>query len=796
MQAISRKHLVMVLISALSFYQCAPEQSTANADEPSENSKIKTRITCEIGPDRICRFPVQELNTEYDATGYSVIYKHLRNEVGFKQVKVIFSNDRGVVHTGVHDFPDAMTIKTYPINLKNFQKMELNLLGASAQLPEGQSELKFDVTGAMLALSEQTVSTGELSDTELEQPDPPSPPVTDKQVFAAFNFSKVNYQSAQNVFSRQISSMATPKNISGESLVTRSQVELEPLRRTQLKNGTVVTRYQQLVHGLPVANGDLTLTQNGQRANLSGQYLSAFQSKNGDPEIFKDELLPRLEKNEGKFKNIAINAFKDKFNDDASAAKIGKEKYSHYLRQVDDSLALTTSVSFIFRGENGLRNPIVIIDTATQEVLDVEDGVRRLDDEATGHGGNRNTGRYIYGAQYFPKLKIRKDGTECFLENNTIEFSNGIVTNDFNLTDETDALPFGFNCSIENRNEEFAVPQMGADVDWDTASVNAYSPLNDAHAFAGLVMEMFSDQYAYFYDALTISSDYPKLTLLAHVTDGESAEYALDTIYIQDGKPGQSFPTAVPDIIAHEMGHWFSDLWRQSKGFTPSISDDFKAIEESYSDMLGVVTDQYLIDTYNFPSLSVGKIGESIYPNGANYVRDICNPNWVSHIGHINNGMSSHDKAGLFNKVFCELSKKDGWTFYKSFEVFTHAHLFHWDYGQNFEQAALQVRTSALTLGYDAQSIGEAFKTVGICLPGFVGCDQVPLPPGGDVRTYTLTERLMLTENSTNYCPMNDDICYQEKCKTIFNANFTKVGCFSEGNNFLCAVECQSKVRL
>lgn len=806
MQVSKNRYLFLSIAAAMSLYQCGPEKSSAQTDDiQSGNTPTKT-VSCLIAQDRVCRFPVQELNTEYDAKGVSVMFSQLQNGPKFEQLKVKLSSAGGRIVLEESYKPDAnWPDKTYTAELNNVQNMAVELTGIEPSLGGSGEYLEFKTTGALIALLEQTVSPVikqpvQVPTPEVPPPQQPKDPVTelsDEKLFGAYNFSKTRFGNAEEALQSQLREMNTPKNTMDERLQTGSGAELNPLRRTELRNGTVVTRFEQSLYGIPIANHDLTLTQDGQNTRLSGRYLSEFQTDGGNPKNLRVELLSRLEERQNDFKQIAIQAYRNEYGDDASKYRIGKEKYSHYLRQVDDNLILTTSVSFVFRGENGLRNPIVIIDTATNDILKVEDGVRRLNHEAKGHGGNKNTGRYVHGELDFPALKVQKNGPRCSLENKTLLSSEGIITNDFwAVDDEHDPNPFEFDCSVENRNDERSVPALEGGVDWDTVNVSAYSPLNDAHGFSSLIMEMFSEEYSYYYDALTVNADYPKLSILAHEAEDEGAEYADNTIYLRDGIAGQNYPTAVPDIIAHEMGHWLTSLWHDQNQSPYPTSQEFLAIEESYGDMLGTVTEKYLFDTINYPVDSIEKIGEGVYPFNADYVRDICNPNAVSHLSHISSGNSEHANAGLFNKAFCELAAKNGWNYQKAFEVFTHANIFHWNKGIGFEQAALDVRLSAMTLGYDALSVGEAFQSVGICLPGFTECDDAAAPPNGDIQTYILTERLMITENSGHYCPLNDESCYQQRCSIVFGGEFTSAGCFSEGDSFLCAIECKSEVRL
>ena len=121
--------------------------------------------------------------------------------------------------------------------------------------------------------------------------------------------------------------------------------------------------------------------------------------------------------------------------------------------------------------------PNFIIDAATGQILKYWEGLTQA--EATGPGGNERTGRYEYGIDYSP-LAVTQEGNDCIMENSRVKTINlDAIATDFGDVIPQDLPAFRFPCS-ENTYK---------------AVNGAFSPLNDAHYFGGVVYDMFQEWF-------------------------------------------------------------------------------------------------------------------------------------------------------------------------------------------------------------------------------------------------------------------------------------------------------------
>jgi vibriolysin len=235
----------------------------------------------------------------------------------------------------------------------------------------------------------------------------------------------------------------------------------------------------------------------------------------------------------------------------------------------------------------------------------------------------------------------------------------------------------------------------------------AYSPLNDAHFFGGVVFDMFNDWIGV--PPLTF-----QLMMRVHYsTSYENAFWNGSSMTFGDGA-SYFYPLVSLDVAAHEVAHGFTE---QNSNLT--YSGESGGINESYSDMAGESAEYYMRGSNDF------LIGYDIM-KGSGALRYMEDPTLDgSSVGHVNDyydGMDVHYSSGIYNKVFYELATTSGWNTRMAFEVFTKANQDYWTAGTGFYDGAVDTVSAATDLGYDVDDVKAAFLVVGIDLDNVNYC--------------------------------------------------------------------------
>ena len=114
----------------------------------------------------------------------------------------------------------------------------------------------------------------------------------------------------------------------------------------------------------------------------------------------------------------------------------------------------------------------MLIDANSGQVLKSWDNLQHAL-VGTGPGGNAKTGQYEYGTNY-GYLDVTQSGTTCTMSNTNVK-----TVNLNNASTNTSNTAFSYTCP---RNT--------------TKTINgAYSPLNDAHYFGGVVFNMYNSYH-------------------------------------------------------------------------------------------------------------------------------------------------------------------------------------------------------------------------------------------------------------------------------------------------------------
>ena len=258
----------------------------------------------------------------------------------------------------------------------------------------------------------------------------------------------------------------------------------------------------------------------------------------------------------------------------ASSFKYRNEKYKlYYYTNQNNKLIKVYLVSFFVGNEaNGQpARPYYLIDANSHAIIKHWNGLT-TDRIGTGPGGNEKIGRHEYGIDY-PKLDvtIKEDGKTCVMENTYVQTIN-------------------LNHDVKgDKVFEYLCPDHGNDDEIN----GAYSPLNDAHFYGGVIFDMYKN----WYDTTPLSF---KLKMqVDYGTNYLNAFWDGETMNFGDGDYYLLYPLVALDVAAHEVSHGVTEqnsgleYWGQSGG-----------LNESFSDMAGKAAEFYL---HNQNKWSIGE---------------------------------------------------------------------------------------------------------------------------------------------------------------------------------------------
>jgi hypothetical protein len=311
----------------------------------------------------------------------------------------------------------------------------------------------------------------------------------------------------------------------------------------------------------------------------------------------------------------------------------------------------------------------------------------------TGPGGNTKTGAYEYGVNYGNlDVNVSSDGNTCTMENTRVK------TIDLNhSTSNQSSEPFSYDCMRSTHKEINA----------------AYSPLNDAHYFGGVVYDMYDQWYS------TSPLNFQLQMKVHYGSDYENAFWDGSAMTFGDGH-NHFYPLVSLDVVSHEVSHGFTD---QNSDLV--YSGQSGGINEAFSDIAGEAAEYFMLNSNDF------KVGTTIF-KGDGALRYMYDPpldgRSIGHASDYSDGMDVHYSSGIFNKAFYHLTNTDGWDIRKAFEVFLRANQNYWTSTTDFEQGCLGVRDAANDAGYSTADVEAAFALVGLC-PAYVP----PAPVGLDV---------------------------------------------------------------
>ena len=432
--------------------------------------------------------------------------------------------------------------------------------------------------------------------------------------------------------------------------------------------GLVKVRFQQEYKGVPVFGYSVAATESamGLLTDVSGRYIDLDKHDISVDAGFS-----------------AQRALKKGLDEKrARAARVYNTENKKFIYMVNDVPTLVHRVSFVVPSKNGAPSrPVYFIDAQTGETVYSYENLQHAE-IGTGPGGNAKTGQYEYGTD-FGFMDVAVNGSTCTMNNTNVKTVN--------LNHGTSgSTAFSYDCP---RNT--------------VKSINgAYSPLNDAHFFGGVVFDMFN---AYTGQApLTF-----QLTMRVHYSNNyENAFWDGSAMTFGDG---QSFfyPLVSLDVSAHEVSHGFTE---QNSGLVYSQMSG--GMNEAFSDMSGEAAEYFMQGTNDF------LVGEQII-KGAGALRYMEDPtldgNSIGHASAYNSSMDVHYSSGVYNRAFFLLATTAGWNTQTAFEVMALATQAYWTANSTFDAGACGVESAAADKGYNVADVTAAFDIVGVSCDGTSG---------------------------------------------------------------------------
>lgn len=449
--------------------------------------------------------------------------------------------------------------------------------------------------------------------------------------------------------------------------------------KTILKSNMILKKYYLKYKDVPLWDAKLTIHEKAGKVHKSWGYVVKNiedDLASIEPRLTKNEAINKLKKVLG-IKNITTHPKAKLF------IKLNRRKQAE----------LIYLVSFISETSAKLTVPTATINANTGKVLQMWEGLNKAK-IGIGPGGNEKIGKHIYGVD-LDKLEVKEVGTQCSM----------LRDNRFRAVVYPSNDTFSFLCP-ENQFKE----------------VNgAYSPINDAYFYLAVSYDMFKS-YAM---ATPIPSN---LRLMVHVPldliNGGIAWINDNnkTLGITDGDNENYFPASNLDIIAHEVAHFYTNIYTNM----PSIGQS-GAVVESFSDIAGEAAKFYLygVNDWLFGSSTTKQ------QTAIRYFEEPSNDGQsISHIKQWIKTLDPHYGAGVFNKAFYILAHKPQWNTKKAFEVFALGNRQYWGHNDDFHMAAEGIAEASVDLGHGFADVCDAFRQVG------VSCKHYPAPGHDPIEIY------------------------------------------------------------
>jgi pseudolysin/vibriolysin len=496
-----------------------------------------------------------------------------------------------------------------------------------------------------------------------------------KLLVAAIGMATASVATAANTKTLHSQSLAAvPASSLAAHLNLGQNMSLVPRSAVAIAGGHKVVRQQQMFRGVPVYGRSIAVVQDAQ-----GNALRATGELMQSASLDLASVAPKLSSAR------AIAALKAHAHTMlVGGATLSNQKTDLFVYPQDNGTArLVYRVSYFVGGANPSR-PTAIIDANTGAVIKSWNGL--TDASATGPGGNQKTGQYTYGTDY-AALDVTQSGSTCTLQNTNVKTYN---------------LNHG---SSGGSVVSFTCPNSNTD-----AINGAYSPVNDAHHFGGVVRDMYNS----YTGAPPLNM---QLVMKVHyLSNYENAFWDGSAMYFGDGA-STFYPLVSLDVTSHEISHGYTE---QNSGL--EYDGQSGGMNEAYSDIAGEAAEFYDRGSADF------LVGADIVKTSAGIgdaLRYMCNPpqdgGSIDNAADYNSGLDVHYSSGVYNKSFCLLAKTSGWDVKKAFQVYALANKSYWTATSTFNSGACGVESAATDLGYNANDVVTAFAGVGVTCPGTGG---------------------------------------------------------------------------
>ena len=477
------------------------------------------------------------------------------------------------------------------------------------------------------------------------------------------------------------------------------------LRKRQNDFGKRNSRYVQTFRGIPVFGEGVVVSENaatGEVEALFGRMVTGLENE-----------LPNRAPRLGGAQALAL-ATRGALGSRLNALRIERQDVTRQVYVDEAGVArMAYVVDLLADAPRGgaMTRPMVIVDADTGAILKQWENLQHAA-IGTGPGGNQKSGLYEYGTD-FGFNDVAQSGSTCTMNNakvKTVNLNGGT----------TGSTAFSYSCP---RNT--------------VKSINgAYSPLNDAHYFGGVIFDM----YQAYMNAAPLSF---QLTMRVHYgTNYENATWNGSAMTFGDGAT-RFYPLVSLDVSGHEVSHGYTE---QNSGLI--YSNQSGGINEAYSDMAGEAAEYFMRGTNDF------LVGAQIFKaNGA--LRYMANPPQDgSSIGNAANyvaGMDVHHSSGVYNKAFYLLATTAGWNTRTAFQAFARANRDYWTSSTNFNQGACGVQRAAADMGMDVANVVSAFSQVGVTASGTnCGGGGTNTPPAANFTSSASGLTVQFTDTSTD----------------------------------------------
>ena len=465
---------------------------------------------------------------------------------------------------------------------------------------------------------------------------------------------------AQNLGAVPASSLAAHLNL-GQNMT------LVPGASVAIAGGHHVVRQQQMFRGVPVYGRSIAVVQDAQ-----GNALRATGELMQGTQLDLASVAPKLTP-AGAQAALRAHAHTTLIG----GATLSNQKNDLFVYPQENGPTLLVYRTSYFVNSTNPSRPTAIIDANSGAVIQSWEGL--TDASATGPGGNTKTGKYIYGTNY-AALDVTQSGSTCTLVNTNVKT--------YNLNHATSGgSVVSFTCSNS-----------------DTDAINgAYSPVNDAHHFGGVVHDMYQ----------SYTGGPPlnfQLRMNVHYKSNyENAFWDGTAMYFGDGA-STFYPLVSLDVTSHEISHGYTE-----QNSALQYTGQSGGMNEAYSDIAGEAAEFYDRGVADF------LVGRDIVKTSAGIgdaLRYMCNPpqdgGSIDNAANYTSSMDVHYSSGVYNKSFCLLAKTSGWDVKKAFQVYALANKTYWTATSTFNTGACGVESAATDLGYNANDVITAFTGVGV----------------------------------------------------------------------------------